>query len=559
MSLFSLLAKRAPRRVLLSVILGIASGVASALLIPLIMVSLDGAAGLQRVSLAGKSLSGIETTHSLTAAVFVAVLLFIWASRTGVDIMMTRVAMAAAADLRCQMYFRIVRAPLAAMEKIGLSRLVTAIATDMPAIVTGAQTAQSLLTDMVTLLGMLSFLATVHVEAFWFVLKCMVFGVLSFRVMLVFAQRHFIRAARVNDTLQRCVHGLIHGFKELKLSDEKRREYFNTVLLATESELSAAQRPGSTIHSAAANYGLMLNFLILGATAFIFARYHPMSAQSLSSIIMVMLYISVPIGSVMTKIPQFTLARVAIGRVDELLAELPQESVAQESGQVRAWRSVRFENVVYQHQDKGGEGGFAVGPISLEFRKAEITFIVGGNGSGKSTLSKLLSLHYHATEGAIYFDEVRLTGENMNSYRQSISAIYSDYYLFDRILVATRDKDRVEHYLKELGLDKKVNYQDGRFSTLSLSDGQRRRMALVAVFMDDRDLYLFDEWAADQDPGFKEIFYREILPSLRARGKAVVVISHDDRYFDVADKLIVMCEGKVQSTHNAGKLAKQSA
>jgi putative ATP-binding cassette transporter len=69
----------------------------------------------------------------------------------------------------------------------------------------------------------------------------------------------------------------------------------------------------------------------------------------------------------------------------------------------------------------------------------------------------------------------------------------------------------------------------------------------VVAFLEDKDLYLFDEWAADQDPGFKEVFYREILPSLRAQGKAVVVISHDSRYFDAADHLVVMCEGRVQS------------
>ena len=70
-------------------------------------------------------------------------------------------------------------------------------------------------------------------------------------------------------------------------------------------------------------------------------------------------------------------------------------------------------------------------------------------------------------------------------------------------------------------------------------------MALLAAFTEDKELYLFDEWAADQDPIFKEVFYHEVLPSLKARGKAVVAITHDDRYFDIADKVIVMADGEV--------------
>jgi putative ATP-binding cassette transporter len=551
MNLFSLLAKRAPNKVFFSILVGMLSGTVYSLLIPLIMASLDGIDGAGHVELLG-----LDIANPVMALVFLGAVLFIWATRTWVDITMTQVSMAATSALRVELYYRIAQAPLAAIEKIGLPRLITAISGEMPAVVSGAQTAQTMLIDMVTLFGMLGFLAYVNVAVFWFVLKGIVFGVLSYQLIFVFANRYFFRAAQVNDSLQRSVHGLMHGFKELKLSDEKRRSYFEQGLLENERALLEAQRPGSVIHSSAANYGLMLNFMFLGAIAFIFVSTHALSAQNLSSIMMVMLYISMPIGSVTSKIPGLAVARIAIGRLNALLDELPQESLAAGLAPVEPWRSVRFDQVAYAHAGQDGQGGFALGPIDLEFRKGEITFIVGGNGSGKSTLSKLLTLHYHATAGAIHFGGVRITGANMNSYRQDISAIYADYHLFDRILAANGEPARVEHYLKQLGLEGKVSYRDGRFSTLALSDGQRRRMALVAAFMEDRELYLFDEWAADQDPSFKEIFYREILPSLKARDKAVVVISHDDRYFDVADRLVHMSEGQVKSVRQAAPQAR---
>ena len=81
------------------------------------------------------------------------------------------------------------------------------------------------------------------------------------------------------------------------------------------------------------------------------------------------------------------------------------------------------------------------------------------------------------------------------------------------------------------------------FSTTHLSHGQRQRLALLGAYLEDRPIYVFDEWAANQEPQFRNIFYRQILPELKARGKLAVVISHDDRYFDVADRLIRLTSG----------------
>jgi putative ATP-binding cassette transporter len=92
-----------------------------------------------------------------------------------------------------------------------------------------------------------------------------------------------------------------------------------------------------------------------------------------------------------------------------------------------------------------------------------------------------------------------------------------------------------------------VKVVDGAFSNRALSTGQRKRLALVVAYLEDRPFYLFDEWAADQDPSFKAVFYEQLLPELRARGKAVIVITHDDRYFDLADRLLKLDNGQIVS------------
>jgi putative ATP-binding cassette transporter len=152
--------------------------------------------------------------------------------------------------------------------------------------------------------------------------------------------------------------------------------------------------------------------------------------------------------------------------------------------------------------------------------------------------------------GEIYFGDLKIDHEWLNSGRQYISAILSDYYLFDRLLGSLTEVDEklVNRYLTKLEIQRKVTVTDGKFSTLALSDGQKKRLALVVAFLEDRDIYLFDEWAADQDPVFKEVFYYNIVPELKARNKAVVVITHDDRYFHVADQVLFMEEGKLIRT-----------
>jgi putative ATP-binding cassette transporter len=209
------------------------------------------------------------------------------------------------------------------------------------------------------------------------------------------------------------------------------------------------------------------------------------------------------------------------------------------------WDGLSYMGIAYAYGD--AENSFMLGPLDIELSRGEITFIVGGNGSGKSTLGKILSLHYMPSQGDIFFGQAKIDRTSLESARQCISAIFTDYYLFDRLLdsAAQWDVARLEGYLHRLGLQNKVKIEQGRFSTLALSDGQRKRLALLVAFVEDRDVYIFDEWAADQDPVFKEVFYSELLPELKRNGKVVVVISHDDRYFHVADKLIVMEEGRV--------------
>ncbi|MNE47936.1 ABC transporter ATP-binding protein YojI [compost metagenome] len=184
--------------------------------------------------------------------------------------------------------------------------------------------------------------------------------------------------------------------------------------------------------------------------------------------------------------------------------------------------------------------------MNLQVNQGDIVFIVGENGCGKTTLIKLLLGLYPPQKGEIRINDQAITALNRDDYRQLFTTIFSDYYLFDDpFLGAQQVPESAEVYLKRLEIAHKVSIRDGSFTTTDLSTGQRKRLALINAWLEERPVLVFDEWAADQDPTFRRIFYTELLPELKRLGKTIIVISHDDRYFDVADQLVRMEAGKV--------------
>ncbi len=555
MKLFAQFAMRAPNRVFASVVLGALSGICYSLLIPLVLSAIqEGDPRLEEVAEPLPRLFGLEIAHASFAAVFAIVCVFILVARSLSQIMLTRLAIDVTSGLRTRMYEQIARAPLHVLERIGPSRMIAALTTDIPRIVLGARMMPDLIIDAVMLIGMLGFLLILNTDVFIYVIGCILFGIVSYQVPMLLGRRYFIRARLGFDGLQESIHGLIHGIKELKLNDAKREAFFEEVLMNYEREVRSNEKAGHTLVRAASNYGDLLSFFVIGSILFVLVNYRTISNEELVGVVMALLYITGPVAIILNAIPQLSISRVSLQRFVKLFEDIPVESLAPKQDVARPWDHVIFDRVSYRHYAIDGRG-FQVGPLDLTIRKGQITFIVGGNGSGKSTLSKLITLHYRASSGRICFGEQEVTDSTLGSLRQGIGSIYSDYYLFDRVLGLGEKDDiaeQVQHYLKELQLDHKIEYRNGRFSTLSLSDGQRRRLALLIAVLDDKELYLFDEWAADQDPSFKAVFYYEILPALKRRNKAIVVISHDDRYFDVADQIVTLEDGIILSAGLSG-------
>ncbi|MET0610209.1 MAG: cyclic peptide export ABC transporter, partial [Pseudomonas caspiana] len=263
-----------------------------------------------------------------------------------------------------------------------------------------------------------------------------------------------------------------------------------------------------------------------------------------------LLYMKGPLEHLISTLPIVSRAQIAFRRIAQLSEQFstpePHLLLSDQGSTTTAVHSLELNNVSYSFPPVEGNQPFQLGPVNLRIKEGDITFIVGENGCGKTTLIKLLLGLYAPQTGEISLNGQAVNAQTRDDYRQLFTTIFADYYLFDDVIQGdTQIPEDATRYLKRLEIDHKVSVRDGAFTTTDLSTGQRKRLALVSAWLEERPVLVFDEWAADQDPTFRRIFYTELLPDLKRLGKTIIVISHDDRYFNVADQIVRMRAGSV--------------
>ena len=468
------------------------------------------------------------------------------------ELLLARLGQNAIFALRTELARQVLRVPLQRIEQAGAHRILSVLTDDIPMLTGMISTVPVLFINIGVVASCLIYMGWLKWQLLLALLGLMALGITTYQLAVRRAAPYFKRARASENDLQKHYQGLLHGVKELQLHRHRREDFLARVLSGAAALFRTEVISGMRIYSVAASWGQLLVFVIIGISVFGLRGTLAAGDGVLTGFILALLYLMSPLQVVMNAAPGLARAKTAIKNIEDMGLKLKQAAVAEESGIATSSGvlSVRVEltDLTYTYKAEDSADAFTLGPIDLALEPGELLFITGGNGSGKTTLAKLLVGLYAADRGEVHCNGELITDQNRDSYRQLFSAVFSDFFLFESLLGFERGAqldDDARKYLSRLRLEHKVRVQDGSFSTIELSQGQRKRLALLICCLENRPLLFFDEWAADQDPTFKDIFYFSILPELKAQGKTVVVISHDDRYYSIADRLVHLEAGRV--------------
>ena len=550
----------------------------------------SGVANTYLLTLIGSVLSP-EAHHGSTVQRFAVTGVVALAASVLSQVLLIRLTQDAIYQLRAQLSSGVVSAPLEELERLGVHRLLATLTEDVRALSLAVAAVPNICVDAVTIIGCFVVLGVVSGPIFSVMVGGTVAGIVGVELFLRRVRRLYREARENEDALLRSFQSVLVGIKELKLHRGRRTDFMDRHLLGAAGDLRDQNVAAGSRFSVAHGYGRVLQLLTMGVILFVLARALELPRPVMVTYILVTIFLAMPMQSFMQRIPDLLRGDVALAKIRAM--NLSMQSGTDEQQLPYTERPTATEarleltNLTYTYEmepvppggpgagppgppphpptrerghvpppappppppDAGGSG-FRLGPLDLVFEPGQVSFIVGGNGSGKSTLAKLVTGLYTPETGFVTLNGEKIGHDNVEWFRQNCSAVFTDFHLFEDYLGFDRPgiDDEVRRYLVELQLAHKVTVCDGRLSTVALSQGQRKRLALLTALLEDRPIYVFDEWAADQEPRFRDVFYNEILAGLKRRGKTVIVITHDDRYFGCADQIVKLDYGHIDDS-----------
>lgn len=377
----------------------------------------------------------------------------------------------------------------------------------------------------------------------------------------VYAYMHTARRAELDFAAN--LRDLQGGLCQLKSHKPKTTDLFAGQIIPGLDRVTEAREFTERGHGKGISFFAVFNLLILGMVLFLMPKFLDIDASTISTLLILSMFCLTPLISLVSFVPMLSKVEMSLNELTNFETHLDSIVEPSELRGVHAlWQqpdpktpvfeSLRMHDVRFDYSDHYGARYFGVTVQNFSLHRGEIVFIRGGNGSGKSTFMNVVAGLYPTQDGEIFVNDMPLTDLDMEAYRNIFTLLPTDFYLFSRPLGLDVSEQRMTEVLARMRIDSKIRLEpDGTFSTLDLSAGQRKRLALACALLEEREVYLLDEVAADFDPGFRKYFYEELLPDLKRAGRTILAISHDDRYFHVADRVLSMRDGRfVEDGHD---------
>lgn len=505
-------------------------------------------AGIGLISAINQRIAAPATPGAHWALVFGALLLVLFVCGFASQALLTALGHRVVYEMRLVMLKRVLDTGIERLEQIGAAALYAALTKDVAAIGMAFNRLPFVLYNGVLVLGGFAYLAWLSWQLFLLTIIAVGGGALFAQVMMLRMRALMKQVRETDDAIFAGYEGAIEGRCELALNATRKQLFFEQDFMPAAERARQLEVRADRYWIFSLNWGAVL-ILGLAGLMFVAGDYFAVPAQAVVAFVLVLMFLRMPLNDLVEGLPMLLSGSVALEKIDSLALEAHRAGFDVQPAAAPVAPGLLLlllQDVQYQYPHASDEYGFRLGPVNLQLTSGEILFIVGGNGSGKSTLARILTGLYQPSAGRIELLGKEAGAGNSAWYRSYFSTVFSNFHLFQGLVgpLGTFDPALAQAFLQRLRLERKVALHDGRLSTVRLSQGQRKRLALLMAHVEQRPILLLDEWAADQDPPFRDFFYRELLPELRRGGKTVIAISHDDRYFGVADR-VLRCDGGV--------------
>ncbi|WP_321405827.1 multidrug ABC transporter permease/ATP-binding protein [Tolumonas auensis] len=450
-------------------------------------------------------------------------------------------------QLRNKIIKQILDTDIIRLEQLGSAKLQASLSSDIRNITIAFVRLPELIQGVILTIGAAAYLSWLSPGILAVTAISLIITILGSWYLVSHVYRHLNHIRTAEDQLYKNYQSVIDGRNELALNRDRAKALYELTYQTNASTYRRHIILADTFHLSAVNWSNIMMLAAIGLVFFLANSLGWANSNVAATFSLTLLFLRTPLLQAVGALPTLLSAQVAFNQLRSL--ELAEYETGFEVNRIKSsWQTLEFRDVHFHYPQTDDKPGFDVGPISLTIHNGEQLFLIGGNGSGKSTFAKLLTGLYTPSSGSILLDGVMIDIANRQAYRQLFSSVFTDFHLFDELLGPKgeqADPALVDIWLNYLNMKEKLNFNGERITNIQLSQGQKKRLALLLAIAEERDFVLLDEWAADQDPQFRRVFYHELLNYLREMGKTVLAISHDDHYFEKADRLIEMNNGKL--------------
>ncbi len=496
----------------------------------------------------------LKNTQNIPILYFIVLLIVFFLSSTIVELGLSVFGQNFIFKMQRRVAKQILDTPLLKVAKVGKARILASLGSDVRNISFGLLRLPDFLQSSILILCTSAYLCYLSPQIFtlcaiWIIV---VFTINNFLMMKVYA--YFRKARENDDALQNNYQNILDGHKELLINRYRAKLYYEDEFESNARSKKKNSTLGNLFNNLSSNFTNVALLALVGVEFYLALEFKWASVAEATTIALSILFLRTPLVSMIGSFPTLLLAKIALDKIAKLELDDYKEHF-EKTNFIKDWRQISFKNTSFSYDDN-----FHLNPVNLDLKKGELIFLIGKNGSGKSTFCMLLTGLFKPSEGEIFVDDMKIDDDNLDIYRSLVSAVFSDFHLFTKTLAKEKfaDEEKIASWLEFLELKGKTRVEDHELVLTKLSTGQKKRLAMLIALLEERDILVLDEWAADQDPVFRRFFYKKLLPLLKEQGKTIFAITHDDAYFDSADRIFLAEGGNISELkgENIKELAK---